>query len=281
MDINLNSITGIPTTSFFNVNDLGTNPTALIILSLIIIGYYTLFASLGKPSTDTNTGKGIVFIEVLIWGVFVLLVLLNGMSYIFNMDITASIKNLFAPVPEIDIVVDNQDLAGDPTNSVTTVPEIKLAKQVYHIPANKFVYQDAKAVCNAYGGRLANYKDMENAYKKGADWCGFGWSEDQMALYPTQVSKWKHLQKIPGHEHDCGRPGINGGYIKNPNVRFGINCFGYKPKITSEEALLMENSSLYPLTRKEKEFNERVDYWREKLPEILVAPFNQNNWSIL
>ena len=41
--------------------------------------------------------------------------------------------------------------------------------------------------------------------------------------------------KNKGHEHDCGRPGINGGFIDNPNVRFGVNCFGTKPAISAEE----------------------------------------------
>ena len=31
------------------------------------------------------------------------------------------------------------------------------------------------------------------------------------------------MQKIEGHEHDCGRPGVNGGYIANPNVNFSRN----------------------------------------------------------
>ena len=84
-----------------------------------------------------------------------------------------------------------------------------------------------------------------------------------------------------GHEHDCGRPGINGGYIANPNVRFGVNCYGYKPKITQEEAELMANTPMYPRTQREIEFDKKVDYWRNKLPEILVAPFNHNNWSII
>jgi hypothetical protein len=38
-----------------------------------------------------------------------------------------------------------------------------------------------------------------------------------MALYPTQYNTWKELQKIKGHENDCGRPGINGGYMINQN----------------------------------------------------------------
>ena len=34
-----------------------------------------------------------------------------------------------------------------------------------------------------------------------------------MALFPTQYKSWKKLQKQKGRENDCGRPGINGGYI--------------------------------------------------------------------
>ena len=100
-----------------------------------------------------------------------------------------------------------------------------------------------------------------------------------MALYPTQKKTWKTLQGIQGHENDCGRPGINGGFIDNPNVRFGINCFGYKPKITQEEQELMENTTPFPKTQKELDFEKRVKDWKTKLPDILVAPFNSQQWS--
>jgi len=281
----MNSIMGVPyQTTYWN--ETGTNPVVLVIITVIIVGYYALFATLGvakgQPVSDAaSTGKGIIFLEVLLWGVFVLLVLMNGMTYIFNMDITASIKNLFSAEPEIDIIVDPDNIAGDQTDAETTVPEIKLSKQVFHIPDNKYGYEDAKAICTAYGGRLATWKEMSKAYEKGADWCSFGWSDGQMALYPTQYDKWGHLQKIEGHEHDCGRPGINGGFIKNPNVRFGANCYGYKPKITQEEAEAMKLAPLYPRTRRERAFDKRVDYWRNQLSEIQVAPFNHNNWSII
>ena len=286
MDINMNSIMGVPyQTTYWN--DIGTNPVVLLVVTVIIIAYYALFATLGvakgQSASDAamQAGKGIVFMEVLLWGVFVLLVLINGMTYIFNIDITASIRNLFSATPEIDIIVDPDDLAGDSTDPITTVPEIKLTKQVFHVPGNKYGYEDGKAICKAYGGRLATWKEMDKAFKKGADWCSFGWSDGQMALYPTQYDKWARLQKIEGHEHDCGRPGINGGYIANPNVRFGVNCYGYKPKITQEEAEAMKLAPLYPRTRRERAFDKRVDYWRDNLSQIEVAPFNHNNWSVI
>ena len=280
----MNSITGVPYTTNY-LNDVATNPMVIIVLTVVIIAYYALFAGLGmangKSAGDVamSAGKSIVFLEVLLWGVFVLLVLMNGMTYIFSTDITASIKNLFSSQPEIDIVVDQED--GDMSGGDAPVPEIMLSKQVFHIPDNKYNYENAKAICNAYGARLATVKEMQEAYEKGADWCGYGWSDGQMALYPTQYDKWANLQKIKGHEHDCGRPGINGGYISNPNVNFGINCYGYKPKITQEEAEAMKMAPQYPKTMREIEFDKRVDYWKGKLEQIEVSPFNHNNWSVI
>ncbi len=280
----MNSITGVPYTTNY-LNDVATNPMVIIVLTVVIIAYYALFAGLGmangKSAGDVamSAGKSIVFLEVLLWGVFVLLVLMNGMTYIFSTDITASIKNLFSAQPEIDIVVDQED--GDMSGGDAPVPEIMLSKQVFHIPDNKYNYENAKAICNAYGARLATVKEMQEAYEKGADWCGYGWSDGQMALYPTQYDKWANLQKIKGHEHDCGRPGINGGYISNPNVNFGINCYGYKPKITQEEAEAMKMAPQYPKTMREIEFDKRVDYWKGKLEQIEVSPFNHNNWSVI
>ena len=275
----MNSITGVPYTTNY-LNDVATNPMVIIVLTVVILAYYALFAGLGMASGKSageaamSAGKSVVFLEVVLWGVFVLLVLMNGMTYIFNTDITASIKNLFSAQPEIDIVV----VEGFKNENH---PKIKLSKQVFHIPDNKYNYENAKAICNAYGGRLASVKEMQEAYTKGADWCGYGWSDGQMALYPTQYDKWANLQKIKGHEHDCGRPGINGGYISNPNVNFGINCYGYKPKITQQEADAMKMAPQYPKTMREIEFDKRVDYWKDKLPAIEVSPFNHNNWSVI
>lgn len=277
LEVNFNSVTGTPTDTFNYFNEQTINPTVLIIVSVVLILYYLVFASLGAGNGDSEAtkavGKNIMFLEILLWGVFIVLLLLNGMQYIFGINVVASLKNLFTAVPEIDFRVEAPD-------SISPVPELKLVKQVFHIPGNKYTYDDSKAICQAYGSRLANYKDMEKAYEKGADWCSYGWSEGQMAYFPTQYDKWQKLQTIKGHENDCGRPGINGGYIANPNVRFGVNCFGYKPRITSDEAAAMAETPLYPKTQDEIDFEHRVDYWRQKIPDIVVAPFNNNSWSI-
>lgn len=281
MEVSLNSNNGSPY-SYDYLNNIGINPYVLFILIIVVVGYYILFSSLGsstEPIAGTS-GSGLKILEIILWGLFILLIILNGMTYIFNTSVTATLKNLFTTTPEVDIVL-NTDQNDSIPMMPSGVPEITRKPQVFHIPGNKYTFDDSKAICSAYGGRLATYKEMEDSYKDGADWCSFGWSDGQMAFYPTQTEKWNNLQAIEGHEHDCGRPGINGGYIDNPNVRFGINCFGYKPKITQQEMEQMGNTPLYPKTNKEIDFDKKVDYWRSKLSQITVAPFNNSNWSII
>jgi hypothetical protein len=263
--------------SYDYLNRLKINPYIIGIVVIIIIVYYVVFSSLGNngtpslsSSSTSSSNSGLAILETILWGVFIILLLLNGMSYIFNINIIANLKNVFLGTPELNVLID------DPV-----VPEITRSKQVFHIPENIYTYDDSKAICAAYGGELASYKEIEKAHKNKADWCSYGWSEGQMALYPTQYDKWEKLQSIENHEHDCGRPGINGGYIENPDLKFGINCYGYKPKITEDEVLRMKIDPLYPKTQKEIMFDQKVDYWKTQLNNIIISPFNHKNWSII
>ena len=274
----MNSITGIPTWNNY-YKYMAFNPTLVVIIIVIIIIYLMLFGSLGGSTindSESNTG-GLKILGIIIASLFLVLLLINGFNYFMNIDIITSIKNFFSKKPEIDIIVDNEEIPK--ITGTDIVPEIKYVDQVYHIPGNKYTYNDAQALCQAYGNRLANYKEIEDAYGSGADWCSYGWSENQLALFPTQYDKWEKLQKIKGHKNDCGRPGINGGYIDNPNIKFGVNCYGFKPKMTRLEGELMEYDALYPATQTEVNFNKKVDHWKTRIQDILVSPFNSKHWS--
>jgi len=102
----------------------------------------------------------------------------------------------------VDIVVDQSNYQPAP------VPEIRFKKQVFNIPGNYYTYDNAKALCTAYGAELATYDQIEKAYNNGAEWCNYGWSANQLALFPTQKTTYDNLQTIPGHENDCGMEGI-------------------------------------------------------------------------
>lgn len=284
------------------INNLLSNPSLIIILVVILVVYSMLFLSLGdnssmQSSSNTISNSSSSILTIILVSFFIILIIINGLLYFFGIDIIAKLKYLFTGSPEIDITLDplrldplklgpinNDPLNNDPLRSdaqKNDIPQILLRPQVFNIPENDFVYPDAKALCSAYGGRLATYSEVEDSYKNGGEWCNYGWSEGQMALFPTQKKTFDKLQKIEGHENDCGRPGINGGYISNPAVRFGVNCYGFRPRMTETDKALMENKPIYPKTTKDLVMEKRVDYWRDKLSEVLVSPFNHNSWSKL
>ena len=264
------------------INNLLSNPTVIIILVVVIIIYIIMFMSLGGsesdvPSSDTVSNSSSNTITIFLVAFFIILIIINGLQYFFGVDIVAKLKNVLTGNPEVDIIVDTSRVQA----ANAPVPEILLKKQVFNIPGNEYVYPDAKALCSAYGARLATYTEIENSYNDGGEWCNYGWSDGQMALFPTQQKTFDELQKIQGHENDCGRPGVNGGYMANQAIKFGVNCFGYKPRMNSDEEELMANEPIYPKTLKDIAMENRVNYWKDKLSEILVSPFNNDTWSKL
>ena len=154
--------------------------------------------------------------------------------------------------------------------------------EVFNISNNLYTYDDAQNVCSAFGARLATYDEIEDAYNKGADWCNYGWSDNQMAFFPTQKETWKKLQKNPKNKNNCGRPGVNGGYMGNPNIKFGVNCFGKKPKATESDLELMNSrkNQITPKTASEIETERKVNFWKENADKLLnINPHNEKKWS--
>ena len=251
---------------------IGVEPMLLIGTIALIIVYYYIFSSLGN-NEDGSSSSFKVFIEITLWLLFIVLLLLNGVSYIFGIDLIQTFKVWFGLSADNETIgLDEDDKAGI---------KIMLKEQVFHLSDNKYTYDDAKAICNAYDARLATHEDMTKAYDNGADWCTYGWSADKMALFPTQKAKWDKLQKLKGHEQDCGLPGVNGGYISDDKVTYGVNCYGPKPSITESEAARMRQKPFYRKNMKELKFDDKVNYWRSKLSQIELAPFNHDNWSML
>tara|TARA_B110000967_G_scaffold53581_1_gene54932 strand:- start:110 stop:979 length:870 start_codon:yes stop_codon:yes gene_type:complete len=289
MIMSYDSILGVPlvetghASSQYNKgsNGIGLGGPMILILVVIILLFVLLFSGLGKSESASmngeNRGSSTSMLTVLLGGVVIVILVLNGFQYFFNINLTANLKDLFSANPTLELTVEQ----SDPDQGVAPVPEITEKKQVFHIPGNDYTYDNAESLCKAYGSRLATYDEVEKSYDNGGEWCSYGWSDKQLALFPTQKETWNKLQTIEGHENDCGRAGINGGYIANQNVKFGANCFGYKPKITDTEMAMMKTEPLYPKTMEDIKEEKQVDYWKRKIPEILVSPFNKSVWSLI
>jgi hypothetical protein len=250
----------------------GSKYMFLFVITIVIIIYYFLFSGIKEQANIIGENSvGLSILELLLWGTLVFLLLINGLKYFLNIDIKTSINNLLSPEPEINIAIIQDKLEKE------KIPEPK--KEVFHVSDNVYTYDDAKAVCKAFDSRIATYDEIEESYENGGEWCNYGWSKDQLALYPTQKQTYEKLQKIKGEEHSCGRPGVNGGYIANSNVKFGVNCYGYKPKITNNELKQMEKMKVEPVTKEERELDKKVNEYKSKLNEILLSPFNNNRWA--
>jgi heme/copper-type cytochrome/quinol oxidase subunit 2 len=269
-----------PVNMYNNLNSFIMNPIVFVIIILIVVAYY-VFTSLGKnnsfSTSDSSSGSKSNIIIIIIVVILVILIFIQAFQYFFSINLTAYVQGLFTPNTQVNVVVDhNTTPMPVPAAQPNT---IQTNKQVFNIPGNYYNYENAKALCQAYGADLATYDQIERAYNNGAEWCNYGWSANQLALFPTQKKTYDNLQKIQGHENDCGRPGVNGGYMANPRIRFGVNCYGNKPKINNEEEELMKTYTPYPETMKEKVFQKRVDFWKNRINEILVSPFNYNVWA--
>ena len=151
-------------------------------------------------------------------------------------------------------------------------------KEVFNVGSNIYTYEDAPAVCKALGARLATPGEVEQAWKRGADWCSYGWTEGQQALYPTQKITYDKLQYSKEHAHDCGVVGVNGGYFENSDLQFGVNCYGKKPEPRLEEKELIGYFPDYT-SEKDRRLQERVAELRESVDSMTIMPYNREQWD--
>jgi len=148
------------------------------------------------------------------------------------------------------------------------------SKQVFNISRNIYTFGEAEPLCRAFGAELATYDQVKAAHKAGADWCNYGWTQGQLALFPTQKSTYEKLQHGPAHERmSCGLPGVNGGFFPNEDQRFGVNCYGNRPAESAldERMQRAENSDI--------QFDREVSKFKAEKGSIAVNPFRQGQWS--
>lgn len=153
-------------------------------------------------------------------------------------------------------------------------------KEVFNVKENRYSFDDAEPLCKALGAELATYEQVKDAYDNGADWCNYGWVKGQRAVYPTQEETYEKLQQ--GHisqRQSCGKPGVNGGYFDNPELRFGVNCYGSKPVQKAHDTTLLPNGEANPFTPDALEFDKRVAEFKADSANIGILPFKEGDWA--
>jgi hypothetical protein len=244
---------------------------------ILIILFYSFIYLGGVPMSDSTIPGTILFIRQKIWVFLATFIILDFFEYFFNIDLL----DILIPNSVIDYLYGKSaKKEKDKEEKIDEIDEV--GNEVFNISNNLYTYHDAKAICTSYGGRLATYNEMEEAYKKGAEWCSYGWSDRQMAFFPTQKSTWDKLQQTTNHKNDCGRPGINGGYMANPNIRFGVNCYGKKPKANDADITRMnaKKNAVYPKSREDILLDQKTQFWKDNADKLLkINGFNNDKWS--
>jgi hypothetical protein len=254
-----------------NTENYVNDPFALFFTGLFIVIFYVVIYLFRIPMTADSKPVSINIIETIAWLFFVFLVFVNFFKYVMGVSITDMFDRIWNRKQPDDIPV--RDLSGNDQTPTS-------GDEVFNVSNNLYTYEDAQAVCKAYGAELATYDQIENAYNGGAEWCNYGWSDGQMIYFPTQKETWQKLQSDPKRKNNCGRPGINGGYMANPYIKFGVNCFGKKPKANTDDLARMKNSQLTPKTPEDIALDAKVNYWKSNADKMLqLSSFNKNKWS--
>ena len=229
--------------------------------------------------------SGLITIALVI--IFILYFISYNLYIDFNyhngsyMSIKDTIKNIFNLLPEFDFSFDIENTAKQPKMMKKNKPLlVKRKKEVYNIDSNDFTYYDAPLVCKALGAELATYNQVLNAHKEGANWCNYGWSSNQLALYPIQKNIWDKLQQSEdnGNKKSCGNPGVNGGYFNNKNLKFGVNCYGHK--IDPDPSKIVYGKDTSVLNTDSKKSN-KLNKFKSMVSnnDLEIRPFNTNKWS--
>ena len=256
--------------------DFGENPYSIISIIAFLCVFYGIIYLIRLPMDSESKPMSIMLIESIAILLFVVILIFDFFKYILKIDLLQLLND------SLNNFIKKME-PPKPTPATTTPSNIiEQGNEVFNIRNNLYTYDEAQSVCSMYGAKLADYDQIEEAYNDGGEWCNYGWSEGQLALFPTQKETWNKLQKTDRAKNACGRPGINGGFIKNKHVRFGVNCYGKKPKPNDNEKRMM-NANIedkIPESDKDKALRTKTEIWKKYADKFLVLnSFNKKEWS--
>ena len=243
---------------------------------------------------NTNASGGSLLSSVFFWG-FILAVIAGIVVtfYYYGEDIkhgwdsfSEIVKGYFSPASPSSLPPPPETPSTETPTTPETSTDGTLAKaastvekvlpggsEVFNVASNRFTYYDAQPLCKAFGAELATYEQVKDAWDKGADWCNYGWVKGQMAVYPTSDESYAKLQGGPEEQRmSCGTPGVNGGYFDNPELRFGVNCYGKRPAEKQLDATQMSKNA--PISPDALAFDKKVNAYKSELDSIPVNPFS-------
>uniref|UniRef100_A0A6C0LPR9 Link domain-containing protein n=1 Tax=viral metagenome TaxID=1070528 RepID=A0A6C0LPR9_9ZZZZ len=241
-------------------------PISIVEVTSFIVIFYTIVYLFRFPMTAETKPMSVMFVEGIAWILFIIIAIIDFFKYVLTIPIIDLLKSIFGDVTEEPKKQEDDNVQKD---------------EVFNISNNLYTYDDAQAICGAYDAKLATYDQVEAAYNDGAEWCNYGWSDGQMIFFPTQKATWDKLQKTKDHKNNCGRPGVNGGYIGNPYLKFGVNCYGKKPKASDADIARMnaQKGYVYPKSKSDIELENKIKYWKDNADNLLkINAFNTNRW---
>jgi hypothetical protein len=254
-------------------------PYSIFAILFFILAFYLTIYIISLPMSPEVKPYSIGFIENIAWLLFLILLIFDFFKIVLNVHLVKLLPTTLTTTMPIRKVSDSSgNKISDSSGNKVKDSSGNKPNEVFNISNNLYTYDEAQNICKAFDSTLATYDQIENSYNDGAEWCAYGWSDNQMAFFPTQKSTWNKLQKSDKTKNACGRPGINGGYMANPNIRFGVNCYGKKPDPNQFELNMMQSN--VPTNIVDSELDAKVKFWKDNRDKLLVInSFNHNKWS--
>lgn len=157
-------------------------------------------------------------------------------------------------------------------------------EEVFYVQTPQYTYTQAQKVCQEYQAKLATKEQLQEAYRKGANWCRYGWTEGNSLYYPAQASfvKPKTMDELKQVCDAPGLIGLIGGEYKDTEQSFGVNCYGVRPETTTYKSsffkiqadLLGGNTKTPGVSTTSKPTEPVID---KKTTNI--QPFSESSWS--
>jgi hypothetical protein len=253
----------------------------LVIIGIILIIFIFIASRQLYKENQENENEGCLSVLKRIFGIFP------------KVNLNLKVPNLFNRETDTDTEESDKTYMEKREEQDTEI--IDGEKEVFNLNDNVYTYKEAQAACKSAGARLATHHEVVRAQAKGANWCNYGWSDDQLALFPIQAEYLESIKNDPVLKNSCGVAGVNGGYFAQTDLKLGANCYGVKPRphegrieYTDDVDCIVKNAEKLPsepITEKTVEAyinsgkmgnNRKVNTNRSG---VNIRPFNHERWS--